>query len=188
MRNLFEQSFSKFWKFLVIYLSWVVWILSSWQKWLQVTSYLMLMKIKNLSTKTINSIPKCWEQRSVKRKSILNFIRVIKNCLSINIFSIYTDSYTNKTHIHTHTHTHTHIYIYIYIHALSKPFQKNLVTIFCSLRSERFLISNGTLSCKPWNISTFSVLLALLQYESLFLRSFHIYALVFSFQFVLIKV
>ena len=67
----------KFWKFLVIYLSWGC-RLDLRHKWLQVTSYLMPMKIKNLSAKTTKYIPKRWK-RSVKTKSNLNFIRVIKN-------------------------------------------------------------------------------------------------------------
>ena len=51
----------------------VVWFLILQHKWLRVTSYPMLMK-KNLNAKTTKYIPKCWE-RSVKRKSNLNFIR-----------------------------------------------------------------------------------------------------------------
>ena len=46
--------------------------------WLQVTLYLMPMKTKNLSAKTTKYIPKRWE-RSAKRMSNLNFIRLMKN-------------------------------------------------------------------------------------------------------------
>ena len=53
----------------------VVWFLILRHKWLWVISYPMVMK-KNLSAKTTNYIPKCWE-RSVIKKSNLNFIRAI---------------------------------------------------------------------------------------------------------------
>ena len=43
---------------------------------------------KDLSTKTTKYILKCWE-RSVKRKLNLNFIRVIKIYLLINVFYMY---------------------------------------------------------------------------------------------------
>ena len=47
---------------------------------------------KKLSAKTTKYIPKCCE-RSVKRKSYLNFIRVIKNSSFDQHFVLYSDMY-----------------------------------------------------------------------------------------------
>ena len=55
----------------------VVWLLILWHRWLYVTSY-SCPWIENLTAKTTKYIPKCRE-RSMKRKSDVNFIRVIKN-------------------------------------------------------------------------------------------------------------
>ena len=76
-----SNLFIKFWKFLVLYLGCgCIWLLILRHKWLQVTSYPMPMNKKFEYKDHQKYIPKSWE-RSVKRKSNHNFIRVIKNHL-----------------------------------------------------------------------------------------------------------
>ena len=83
--------------------------------------------IKTLSAKATNYIPKYWE-RSVKGKSNLNFIRVIKN-----------SSFDQH-------------FVYIY---MVQTFLKFICWQFLVPRSERLLGSSATLL---WNIPTLSVL------------------------------
>ena len=83
-----SNLFIKFWKFLVLYLGCgCIWLLILRHKWLQVTSYPMPMNKKLEYKDNQKYIPKSWE-RSVKRKSNHNFIRVIKNHLLINTFYV----------------------------------------------------------------------------------------------------
>ena len=96
--------------------------------------------IKNLSAKTIKSIPKHWE-RSVKRKSNLNFIRVIKNSSFWSTFSIYI---------------------------MVQTFLKTLWWRFLASRWECLIVSSATLLHKTWNISTLSMLVYT---NNFFLRS-----------------
>ena len=60
-----------------------IWLSILWHKWLQVTSYHMSMNKKLKDKGHQIYITKCWE-RSVRRKSNINFIRVIKG-LSFDI-------------------------------------------------------------------------------------------------------
>ena len=81
-------NFENFWFYIwvvVVYL----WLLILQHKWLQVTSYPMPMN-KNLGCKDHQIyIMNCWEI-SVKGKSNLNFIRVIKVHFLIDIFYSYS--------------------------------------------------------------------------------------------------
>ena len=59
----------KFWKFLILYLGCGCMTVILWLRWLYITSY-PCPWIKNVSAKTTQYVPKCWE-RSVERKSNL---------------------------------------------------------------------------------------------------------------------
>ena len=80
-----------------------------------------------MSAKATKYIPKYWE-RSVKRKSNLNFNRVIKN-----------SSFDQQ-------------FLYMY---MVQTFLKILCWQFLVSHRERLFVSSGTLSCKTWNISIF---------------------------------
>ena len=87
--NFFLLSFEDIWIYIWVV---VVWLLILRHRWLYLSHLLPNHPcpwIKTLSAKTTKYILKCWE-KSVKRRSNLNAIRVIKNHFLINIFYILT--------------------------------------------------------------------------------------------------
>ena len=123
-----SNLFLKFGKFLVLYLGCVCMTFNFTTE--RILRHLLLMPInKKLSAKTTKYILKCWE-RSVKRKSNLSFIRVIKN-----------SSFDQR-------------FLYLYGYNFS---ENSLVTISCStLRTSPG--SSATLLCKTQNTLTLSML------------------------------
>ena len=132
----------KFWKCLVLHLGCgcMTFSFTTQITLRHVTSY-PCPSIKNLNAKTTKSIPECLG-RSLKRKSNMSFIRVIKN------------SSVDQHFLFSMVHT----------------FLKILWWRFFVPCLERLLVSSATLSCKTLNISTL-LMLVNYNKNSFFLRS-----------------